>query len=433
MARELKQKRSKIANEMRSIVDNPANNGDLSEEQSKRFDALKAELVKLDGMIERMQIVEDAERRASGAVVTGDKQLDAEMRAFSLQKAVQHTLGVKVDAGRELEISAELARREGRSTEGIFMPYSVFMEKRTPGTITTSGAGDLIGTDHLGGQFIDILREANPLSGLGIRTLSGLVGDVEIPRLATGSAVGWFGENSSISQTEPTFDKITLTPKHVGAWLELSRNMILQSSPDIEGILRRDLASVLGMEVAKAIIQGTGSSNQPAGILANNALQTMATPESAMNYVPELAALLDAANVGKISFLGSLGLKKTVEEMLTTDLLPVGAAAFFRGHPFKWTTLVPSDNLLIAGDFSQVIQGNWGSVELLLNPFAENVFKKGNALLRIILTMDIAIRHGNAFATFDDTAADSGGSAGSAGSGGSAGSEGSGGTAGGEG
>ena len=156
----------------------------------------------------------------NGVSITGDSKLDMKMRSFSVMRAIQHQLGTKVDAGRELEISAELARMEGRSTDGILMPYSVF--ERRADTITTTAppagpGGNLIGTDHMGGQFIDMLREANPLTGLGMRVMSGLVGNCEIPRLKSGTSVGWFGENSAIPQTDAQMDSITLSPKHVGA------------------------------------------------------------------------------------------------------------------------------------------------------------------------------------------------------------------------
>ena len=101
-----------------------------------------------------------------------------------------------------------------------------------------------------------------------------------------------------------------------------------------------------------------------------------------------------------MSFLATAAFKKTVDNLLTADGLPIGAATFFRDYPHIWSTFVPADNLLIGGDFSQVIQGTWSSVEILVNPYMESAYKKGNVALRIILTMDVAVRHPEAFATF---------------------------------
>ncbi len=406
MLRNLREKRTKTIEEMRSITASPeGDGGDLSEAQETRFHNLQVDLEKLEKRIERQQVLDDAERRAEGTYIGGgyDQGLEHEMRSFSLTRAVQHMLGAKVDAGRELEISAELARREQRSTEGFFMPYSVF--ERRADVITTgqpaSGPGsNLIATDHLGGQFIDMLREANPLTALGVRTISGLVGDANIPRLKGSTSVGWFGENSAIPQTDAAFDSISLTPKHCGAWTEYSRNMLLQSSPDIESLLRSDLAQVLALEVARATISGTGTGAEPRGILNTAGIQKIAMPAEIMEYAPELASALFLANAPAVSFLATAAFKKTVDNLLTADGLPIGAATFFRDYPHIWSTFVPADNLLIGGDFSQVIQGTWSSVEILVNPYMESAYKKGNVALRIILTMDVAVRHPEAFATF---------------------------------
>ena len=94
---------------------------------------------------------------------------------MSDMRAIQHQMGMKVDAGRELEISAELARMEGRSSDGLLLPYSMF--ERRADTITTTAptagpGGNLIGTDHMGGQFIDMLREANPLTAMALYPLA---------------------------------------------------------------------------------------------------------------------------------------------------------------------------------------------------------------------------------------------------------------------
>ena len=402
--RELLERQNRIHSDLKGIVDAPAGtDGDLSEEQETRAADLQAQMAKVKRLIDVQADIDEAERRMSGTPVTGDLKFDKEARSFSLTRAVQHMLGVKVDAGRELEISAELARREQRSTEGFFMPYS-FFEKRADAITTTAPTGgpgsNMIGTEHLGNQFIDLLREANPLTSLGVQTLTGLVGNVEIPKLKQSTSVGWFGENSAISQTDAAFDKVTLSPKHVGAWTEYSRNMLLQSSPDIESLLRSDLAQVLALEVARATISGSGTGAEPTGILNTTGIQKVAMPAEIMEYAPELASALLLANVPGVSFLATAAFKKTVDNLLTADGLPIGAATFFRDYPHIWTTFVPADNLLIGGDFSQVIQGNWSAVEVLVNPYMESAYKKGNVALRIILTMDVAIRHPEAFATF---------------------------------
>ena len=398
------EKRAKIVSQMRAITEAPqGEGGDLSADQEQRFDNLKADLAKVDAAIERQSVLDDAERRMNGTPLNADSRLATELRSFNVCKAIQHMLGARVDAGRELEISAELARIEGRSTDGILMPYSVFERRADTITTTAPTAGpgaNIIGTDHLGGQWVDMLREANPLTGLGMRVMSGLVGNCEIPRLKGSTSVGWFGENSAIPQTDAEMDSITLSPKHVGAWTEYSRNMLLQSSPDVESLLRSDLAQVLALEVARTVISGSGASNEPTGILATAGIQEVAKPAKEMGYAPALASALYVKNVPSVSFIANSAFKGTVDNLLTADGLPIGDAAFFRDYPHKYASAVPSDRVMVAGDFSQVIQGTWSAVEIMVNPYMESAYKKGNVALRIVLTTDLAIRHPEAFATF---------------------------------
>ena len=407
--RDLLNRQDDIVKAMRSIAEKPeGQNGDLSEAQETRSKELQAELARVKHMISLQADIDDAEQRMSGKTVS-EGDFEAECRAFSLHRAIKAMIAPNsVDAGREREISQELQRREGRSTEGILAPYSAIFEKRTAGPVTTTlpsshAGGNLVPTEHLGNEYIDLLRASDPLQGLGIRRLSGLTGNVSIPKARTGTAVGWVAENSAVAQTDMAFDSVTLSPKHCGAYAVYSRQMLLQSSPSIEDIVKADLALTLSKEIADTVIAGTGTDNQPKGILNYSGIQavTYTAETDKMNYVPELENKLLLSNVTNISILARNSFKKTVDEMLTTDKLPVGDAAFYRGIPHKYVDddLITSGQIMLAGDFSQVIIGTWGGVEVLVNPYADSVYTLGNVAIRILLTMDVALRHEEAFAT----------------------------------
>jgi hypothetical protein len=251
---DLQERRALIVAEMRGLTDKPTGQaGDLSDEQTKRFDALKAELQGLEQRIERQRFLDEAERKAQGTPVhgSGDNKLDEALRGFSLRKAICSQipdLVRQVDCGRELELSAELAKRSARTFQGVPVPMSVFhMEKRTITSSAVSpdfGGRNLVGTDHLGNEFIDVLRARLITRRLGARILSGLTGDVEIPKQSAAAGTNWLAEDAELGDSDPTFSKITLQPKHCGAMTEFSRNMLLQSSPDIEQLIRQDFAAL---------------------------------------------------------------------------------------------------------------------------------------------------------------------------------------------
>ncbi len=123
---ELRGKRASAVAEMRALLDKAtAESRDLDATETEKYEAVKADVVKLEGAIRRREEVDAFERRASGVPVTGsgDATLDRELRGFSLQKAI--LAGVPdsgVDCGRERELSAELARRMGVRPKGFWSP-----------------------------------------------------------------------------------------------------------------------------------------------------------------------------------------------------------------------------------------------------------------------------------------------------------------------
>ncbi len=289
---------------MRSITEKPTGNGgDLSTEQSARFDALKAELDGVEKRLARQSFIDEAERKMQGQTIVGngDHRLDDAMRDFSLRRAIASQipeLARQVDCGRELELSSEVAKRSGRTFQGLAVPLSVFhVEKRTITSSHTSpdfGGANFVGTDHLGNQFIDVVRAKLITRRLGARTLSDLRGDVEIPKMSASASAQWIAEDTELGDGDPTFQKITLEPKHVGAMTEFSRNMLLQSSPDIEQIIRMDFASVLANALDIAALNGSGST-QPTGVLNLSGLATVSGPVSWAKIL-EMIETLEEAN-----------------------------------------------------------------------------------------------------------------------------------------
>ena len=193
--RDLLEKRANLVKEMRTITTSAnGDGGDLSAEQSQKFDALKSQLEGVEKNIERQRLMDEVERRMSGETITGngDHRLDDASRDFSLTRTIAGAAGLNVDWGRERELSAEIAKRAGRPFQGVAVPMSVFhqpVEKRVLTTLLPAGGpgGNLISTDYRGDQYIDRLRAALVVRRLGARILSGLIGNVTIPKLDVSS------------------------------------------------------------------------------------------------------------------------------------------------------------------------------------------------------------------------------------------------------
>ncbi|MFC7552640.1 phage major capsid protein [Pseudoroseomonas wenyumeiae] len=427
--REMLERRAAIAADLRSINDKPAGeNGDLSTEQRSRWDALKGELETLEQRIGRQSTLDDAERRMQGQPLggTGDANLDREMRSFSLVRAIASQVpNLNVDAGRERELSQEVARRAGRPFQGMAVPMSVFhqsVEQRVMTTTTPAGGpgSNLIATDYRPGEYIDLLRNALVVRQLGARVLTGLVGNVAIPRLKQDATAAWVNENQAIPTSDMAFGQIGLTPKHVGARTEFSRNMLLQSSPDIETLVRADFAAVLAAEVDRAAINGSGVAPEPLGILNTPGIGSisMGTNGGALTFdaLADLQGAVDDANVNgaNMGFLTNTKVRRAAAKIKTTDGAPLGIATMFQGSMPTVSNVVPGDlskgtgnnlSAIIYGNWSDLLLGYWSEFDLLVNPYEATAYSKGNVQVRGMVTMDVAVRYPQSFAAIKDITA----------------------------
>jgi HK97 family phage major capsid protein len=272
-------------------------------------------------------------------------------------------------------------------------------------------------------MFIDRLRDAMVVRRLGARVLDGLTGNVDIPRLKASTTTAWVAENTALTASDPQFDKVSLTPKHCGVMTEVSRNMILQSSPDIEQILRDDFAAQLGAALDRAAIQG-GGSNEPVGVLGTSGVTDVSSGAAggALTYanIVALIAAVAGANALSQGSLGFLTNSKVVAKAATTlkstadtssNYIVDPGAGTLAGYPLAVTNLVPGNltegagtnlSALIFGAFSEMLIGYWSAFDLLVNPYAETPYSKGNVLVRGMLTVDIKLRHPESFAKISD-------------------------------
>lgn len=429
--KDLLEKRSQVVAAMRQITDNPqGQGGDLSEDQAHKFDEMRADLASLEKQIERRQIIDEVERRMSGEPIigSGDDRFDDACRNFSLRTAIAAQVpDLNVDAGREREISQELQRRSGRAHNGITVPLSVFHERIEQRVITTTapvgGPGsNIIATDHRGDQFIDLLRAALRVRGLGATVLAGLVGNVDIPRQKAAATAGWVAENAALGTSDLQFDSVALTPKHAGCITEFSRNMLMQSSPDVEQLIRRDFAAVLAQAVDSVAIQG-GGSNEPTGVLGTAGIGSVAmgTNGGAITWdaVQDLIAEVDIGNAltGSLAFLTNAKVRKSGRKTLKVSG-DAGAGFVWEqpnqlaGYTAGVTNLVPSNldkgtstgvcSALIFGNWADLLLGYWSELDVLVNPFESSAYAKGNVQVRGMLTVDVAVRHAESFAAIQD-------------------------------
>lgn len=366
----------------------------LTAAESASFEKLKGEITDLEAQESRQQFLEDAERRQSGTVIAGDRFETAE-RSVSLLGVLRAGMEGRALTGVEAEVHAELEHRHGTAKHGgILVPLSAF-EKRAN---TTTSAAELVGTDHRADQYIGPLRASLLVKNLGVRTLSGLVGNVSIPKYGSGLSAGWVTEGNPLSETSMAFDSVTLSPKHVGGITEMSRQLIQQSAPAIEDLVREDLSFAVAAAVDAAIIAGTGLSGQPQGIIGRAGVQDANLPLDWADVL-DIEQMLAAVNVNPTGWYTSPAVLTALRKILkapTAGSDYIATASRIGDLPASSSNAAPAETAIL-GDWSQVLLGQWGAVEILVNPFAEVPYRRGGVLVRAFSTIDVAVRHENAF------------------------------------
>ncbi|WP_158292336.1 phage major capsid protein [Paracraurococcus ruber] len=411
--RELLERRAAIAAEMRTILDKPSGeNGDLSAEQSTRFDALKSEMAGLERRVERQSVLEEAERRMQGTPLTNHPgQFSQMVGEFRLAAALAGLAGIPgVDFGREREVSQELARRSGRDPRGLFVPMEALVERRALQANAMTQGGALTVTQTA--DVIEPLRARTVCGKLGATFLTDLVGALEIPRITTPSTTAWVAEGVSLtSQTGPRFGSITMAPRTVGALVEFSRKLLLSTSISVENLLRRDLTEQIGIAVDAAAMAGSGTGAEPRGILNTPNVRSLAfnSTATAANLATDIAAVIATPpSLNVISNTLGWAMNPRVPAFLTAlrdansnRVYPNVAVAGLEGYPVATTTSLPTTNgdtkaNGIFGNWSDLFIGMWGVMDLTANPYGD-AFKRGGVEIRAMLDCDVSVRYPESF------------------------------------
>ncbi|WP_168382967.1 phage major capsid protein [Acinetobacter indicus] len=398
---ELLEKRSSTVSQMKALADAAAKaQRDLTEEESTQFETLKNEERSIQKQIDRVEYLRSLERSAPADHVGDSHNKDFEKlkRSVSVQNIIQAQIAGRSLSGAELEYNKEAEKRSGKKAQGAFIPFDALETRATNNTTT---AAELVATNHRPQDYIGALRSSNIVRQMGVRTLTGLSGDVVIPKFGSGLSLGWVGEEEAVPESNMSFDAITLTPKHTGGKTEMSRQLIQQSSPDIESLIREDLSYLVAQNIDEAILAGTGVKD-PLGIINTIGVLTGTTPAT-WAEVLQLIQQIEDENITNLQWLATSALKTTLAGIEKST--GTGQYLYQNGQvgelPFKVSANMPAKTAIL-GDFSQVLLGVWSEIDILVNPYAEPAYSRGGVQVRAMATCDVAVRHPKAFLVLTD-------------------------------
>jgi HK97 family phage major capsid protein len=320
-------------------------------------------------------------------------------------------------AGFEYEVCRAAADKvTHREVKGLIVPHDVLKRNLLVGTPTAGG--NTVATNLLSGNMIELLRNKMVLPGMGMQMLTGLVGNIAIPRVTGGATAYWVAESGSPTASGQTFDQVAMTPRTLGAQTAISRKLLLQSSLDVEAFVQNDLARVLALELQRVAINGSGTAPEPRGILPTVGIGSVAggTNGLAPNWSHivglETEVAQDNADEGTLGYLTNTRvrgrLKQTSKVSGQNGFIWEGGEV--NGYQAQVTNAVPSNlvkgssgavcSAIIFGNFAELIMGLWGGLELMVNPYTNAA--NGGVIVHAFQDADLAVRHAESFSAMVD-------------------------------
>jgi HK97 family phage major capsid protein len=328
-----------------------------------------------------------------------------EVRQFSIMKALNALANPTDRAAQraaefEFACSEEAAKHYGRTAQGIMLPPEILNNWNTRDLNASDDAG-LIGQDFRAGSFIDALRNASAVMPLATN-LNGLSGDVKIPKkTAAASAAFISSEGGAAGESEMTIGSVTMSPKTCGVFTDVTRQLMLQSSLDVENLIRDDLAKSMAIAIDDAALEGSGSSGNPRGITNTTGINTVslssaAAPTFAEMVSIETAVAVDNALVGDLAYIinpTNFGTLKTTAKDSGSGMF-VAENGQVNGYPVVVSAQLTANNYVF-GNFNDLLIGFFGGLDLTVDPYTNS--SSGSVRIVALQSVDVAVRHAVSF------------------------------------
>lgn len=361
----------------------------------------------------------------------GSDRLDMsrqEEQRYSLVKAIRAAAtGDWRDAGFERECSHAMEQQTGRQARGFFVPTgNLKLDTRAAYAVgTASLGGNLVETTLQEGSFIEALRNQAVVADMGATMLPGLVGNAPIPRRSGVSSTYWVAEGGAVTNSNGTVDQVSLTPKTLGALSNFTRLAQLQTTPEIEQLIRVDFAAVIALGIDLAALRGTGASNQPLGITGTAGIGSVAGGTNGLtisyDHLAQLKAevAIDNADIATSGFIINAKTEAKLMQLKDADgnyllgpaAIASGSPGGFWGRRYMVSNQLPSTltkgsssgvcSQVMYGNFADLVIGMWGGLDVLVNPYGSG-YAAGDVEIRAMQTCDIGVRHPESFATMLD-------------------------------
>ena len=344
----------------------------LNEGENADIERIKEEIKNVD---EELRKIEDSSKNKTNK--THSTMEKKEFRLLNAINDIANNRQLSEEAQAVVAQGVAEMRKSGQSYAGqIVLPTEFRGDNIIAGA--SADGGVTVATQKM--NILEPLKANLVMTQAGAEFLTNLTGDVSIPSY-TGSQVGWAGEVDTASNGKGTFADITLSPKRLTAFIDVSKQFLIQDSVGAEEMLMRQIVSAISNKLEATILSAdAGSTTKPAGMLNG-----VTADAAAVNYagIVGMETALENANVnGNIKYIVSPSAKAD----LKTTLKATGVAGYLlednelNGYPVLCTSAVAGKGVIM-GDFSQYCIGQWGGIDLTVDPFSQAT----NGKVRIVI------------------------------------------------
>lgn len=356
-----------------------------------------------------------------------------EIKRYSLVRALSLLGSGQPLDGLELEASRAVAKKIRREPEGFFIPHDIasrslqdaknlspaemvslaielgrMQGSRALQTAPASQGGYLVPTNVMDGSLIELLRNKMFVAQLGARQLSGLSGDVAIPRQSSGATAFWLSETGTLTASDQAFGQLALTPHRLGAATGYTKQLLAQGSIDVEAFVRMDLMAVLAIEKDRAAINGLNANGEPLGILNTTGIGSVtfgaaATWQKVIDFETAVAnANADSGALAYMTTPSTRGKWKVAVKVTNQAVFLWEAGNIVNGYPAVATLQVPT-NRVIFGNWADFIMADWDGMDIVVDPYSLSM--QGQIRVVIHLLTDNGLRHVGSMCASTDSGA----------------------------
>lgn len=352
---------------------------------------------------------------------------DKDINRYSISRVIRSLDrgAERITDGIEAEMNQELTRQKlgSMSVEGFAIPFDVLASPvgRRDLSVGTFGAGGATVQTTVSPSLIPILRNKTACIRAGATVLTGLTSNLSFPRQTSATQVQALGESATAGKSNPTLDQVNLSPKRAAAVVEYSRQLVLQSSIDVENWLREDLLAQIGIKLDYFLLNGQGAGSEPLGILNTPSIGSVAfggtaTWQKILAFENALATMNADVTDAKFAWITSPAVRTAWKGIAValTGATTVSAKALWEKSPLADGTgeglvndyrAIPTNQVLnngvIFGNWKEAILGMFGKgIDILVNPYSRDT--DGVVRLTASSYADVGIRHPVSFCASAD-------------------------------